>query len=217
MTTDITTTAEVTAVVIILTTLLLLVIAATKVFSRSRTTDSNGGAGVVPNVIPDASSSSSSSSSKAWKYDVFISFRGEDTRKTFVDHLYSGLQQHGILTYKDDVTLDRGDTIAPALLSAIRESYIALIIFSENYADSSWCLDELTHIMKCKEDSGQIVIPIFNNVDPSDVRKQKGQFGKAFAKHKSSKINKKKVESWKKALVDASNIAGWESKHVANG
>nr|XP_043634754.1 disease resistance protein Roq1-like [Erigeron canadensis] len=194
-------------VIIILTTILLL-IAATKVLLRSRSRDSN--CGIVPN-IPDASSSSLSSS-RSWKYDVFLSFRGEDTRKTFVDHLYYALQQRGIHAYKDDVSLDQGDTIGPALLSAIQESHMALIIFSENYANSSWCLDELSYIMKCKEERRQIVIPIFYNVDPSYVRKQIGQF----AKHKLSK-NKEKVESWKQALVDASNIAGWEPKQVANG
>nr|XP_043635305.1 TMV resistance protein N-like isoform X2 [Erigeron canadensis] len=146
------------------------------------------------------------------------SFRGKDTRKTFVDHLYYALQQHGILTYKDDEMLDRGDTIGPSLFEAIEESWILVIIFSENYADSSWCLDELSHIMDCKDsETGQIVFPIFYNVDPSDVRKQKRKYGEAFAKHELLEDNKNKVESWKKVLVDASNIAGWEPKHVANG
>nr|XP_043637717.1 disease resistance protein RUN1-like [Erigeron canadensis] len=199
----------VTAVGIVLATI-LLVITATKVFSRSHSKAST--------IIPDKSSSiitTSSSSSRSWKYDVFLSFRGEDTRKTFVDHLYFALEQHGILTYKDDVTLDRGDTIGPSLLKAIEESEIALVIFSEHFADSSWCLDELSCIMKChQEKRGQIVMPIFYNVDPSDVSDQISQFGKAFAKHKN---NNNKVVSWKKALVDASNMAGWEPKHVANG
>ncbi|GKE07838.1 TMV resistance protein N-like protein, partial [Tanacetum coccineum] len=31
----------------------------------------------------------SSSASGSYVYDVFLSFRGEDTRKTFVDHLYT--------------------------------------------------------------------------------------------------------------------------------
>nr|XP_043613545.1 disease resistance protein Roq1-like [Erigeron canadensis] len=162
--------------------------------------------------------SSSSPSIGSWKYDVFLSFRGEDTRKTFVDHLYSALEQHGILTYKDDVTLDRGDTIGPSLMKAIETSKFLVIIFSENYADSSWCLDELSHITKCKDKlTGQIVMPIFYHVDPSDVRKQKRKYGEAFAKHEQSEDNKKKVESWKKALVNASNIAGWEPYQVANG
>ncbi|KAJ9554657.1 hypothetical protein OSB04_018702 [Centaurea solstitialis] len=163
-----------------------------------------------------ASSSSSfnstppSSSSQSWKYDVFLSFRGTDTRNTFVDHLYSSFVRQGIDTYKDDKTLPRGETIAPSLLRAIEESRIAVIIFSENYADSSWCLDELAHIMKCKDDRGQIVIPLFYHIDPSEVRKQKGKYGEALAKYESENRN---VESWRKALADAGSISG----HVANG
>nr|XP_043614745.1 disease resistance protein Roq1-like [Erigeron canadensis] len=158
-------------------------------------------------------SSSSSLSSNTWKYDVFLSFRGEDTRKTFVDHLYSTLVQHSVYAYKDDETLPRGDTIGPSLLKAIQESQIALIIFSQNYAESSWCLDELAYIVKCKEEKGQIIMPIFYDVNPSDVRKQTGHFGNAFSKHNKSA----KFETWRKALLDASNIAGWEPKHIANG
>ncbi|XP_023764577.2 TMV resistance protein N, partial [Lactuca sativa] len=154
-------------------------------------------------------------SSQLWKYHVFLSFRGEDTRKTFVDHLYTTLVQQGIFTYKDDETLPQGESIGPSLVTAIEESQIAIIIFSKNYADSSWCLDELVHIMKCKDTRDQIVMPIFYDVDPSEVRKQKGKYGEAFAKHELEKNTK--VESWRKALVDASNLSGWEPKHIANG
>ncbi|XP_071699183.1 TMV resistance protein N-like [Rutidosis leptorrhynchoides] len=48
---------------------------------------------------------SSSSSAGSWKYDVFISFRGEDTRKNYVDHLYKALSDKLISTYKDDESL----------------------------------------------------------------------------------------------------------------
>ncbi|KAL8252511.1 hypothetical protein R6Q59_036204 [Mikania micrantha] len=155
------------------------------------------------------------SSSRSLKYDIFLSFKGEDTRKTFVDHFYSTLKQHMINTYKDDETLPRGESIRPSLFKAIEESQIAVIIFSKNYADSSWCLDELAHIMKCKEENELIVIPIFYDVDPSDIRKQKGDFGKAFAQQEIENINK--AQLWRNALVDASNIAGWEPKYIANG
>ncbi|GJV01514.1 TMV resistance protein N-like protein isoform X1 [Tanacetum coccineum] len=170
-----------------------------------------------------ASSSSSSPSShlitrssfKSWNYEVFLSFRGEDTRKTFVDHLYTSLVQHGIHTYKDDETLPRGESIGPALLKAIRESQIAVIVFSENYADSSWCLDELAYIMECMGTRRQIVMPVFYDVDPSDVRRQKGKYGEAFSKHQSE--NNNKVESWRKALAAAGNLSGWVPKDYANG
>ncbi|KAM0034995.1 putative TIR domain-containing protein [Helianthus debilis subsp. tardiflorus] len=158
---------------------------------------------------------SSYSSQLRKNYDVFLSFRGEDTRKTFVDYLYSTLEDRLISTYKDDVALPRGDSIRPSLFKAIEGSRIAVIIFSEKYADSSWCLDELAHIMKCREERKLIVMPVFYCVDPSEVRKQKGKFEEAFAKHKIE--NNNKVESWRDALVRATEIAGWEPKNIANG
>ncbi|XP_076957179.1 TMV resistance protein N-like [Bidens hawaiensis] len=154
-------------------------------------------------------------SSSSCKYDVFLSFRGEDTRKTFVDHLFSELVRRSIHTYKDDVKLPSGEPIGPSIFKAIEESHIAVIVFSKNYAGSSWCLDELAYIMKCRDEREKIVVPIFYDVIPSDVRKQKGEFGKAFAKQEQKNIIK--VESWRKAIIDASNLSGWEPKHLANG
>lgn len=86
---------------------------------------------------------SSSVPKRAWTHDVFLSFRGEDTRNSFIDHLYKTLVQKGIQTFKDDEALYRGKSISPALLKAIEDSRFAVVVFSKNYASSSWCLDEL--------------------------------------------------------------------------
>jgi|UniRef100_A0A2K1ZU98 hypothetical protein len=83
-------------------------------------------------------------------YDVFLSFRGEDTRKTFTDHLYTALVQAGIHTFRDDDELPRGKEISDHLLEAIQESKISIVVFSKGYASSRWCLDELVEIVKCK-------------------------------------------------------------------
>ncbi|KAL8258276.1 hypothetical protein R6Q59_030317, partial [Mikania micrantha] len=141
---------------------------------------------------------------------------GEDTRKTFVDHLYTALENHGIYTYKDDETLPRGESIDSSLVQAIRGSRIAVIVFSENYADSCWCLDELAYIMECMDTRGQIVLPVFYGVDPSGVRKQTGKYGEVFA-NKHELENSHKVESWKKALANAGTLSGWVTKDIANG
>ncbi|KAI9071082.1 hypothetical protein K1719_046957 [Acacia pycnantha] len=162
-----------------------------------------------------ASSSSSSSFSSALpskKYDVFISFRGDDTRTNFTSHLYTALCRTKIETYID-YRLHKGDEISPALTQAIKDSTISLVVFSQNYASSKWCLDELTHILLCKRDLGQIVIPVFYNVDPSDVRKQQGAYKKAFAKHeKAFRRNIEVVNNWRNALFLTSNLAGWDSQ-----
>ncbi|PHT52411.1 hypothetical protein CQW23_06873 [Capsicum baccatum] len=147
-----------------------------------------------------------------WSYDVFLSFRGEDVRKTFVDHLYIALQLKGINTFKDDEKLERGKSISPDLVRAIEESRIALIVFSKNYANSTWCLDELTKIMECNKQKGQIVLPVFYDVDPSTVRKQKHSYGEAFGKHEE----RFKVQKWRAALEEAANLSGWDLTNTAD-
>ena len=85
---------------------------------------------------------SSKNAAARYTYDVFLSFRGEDTRKSFVDHLRNALHQRGITTFRDDSDRDlpRGKSISPELMRAIEESRYVLVIFSENYASSTWCL-----------------------------------------------------------------------------
>ncbi|XP_024172215.1 toll/interleukin-1 receptor-like protein [Rosa chinensis] len=78
-----------------------------------------------------------------YTYDVFLSFRGEDTRRTFTDHLYAALVRAGVRTFRDTEGLRRGENIAEDLVEIIQGCRISLIVFSEKYADSSWCLEEL--------------------------------------------------------------------------
>lgn len=158
--------------------------------------------------------SSSSSTSPSWRYDVFLSFRGEDTRNTFTGHLQHNLVQKGINTFIDD-GLKRGEEISSALLRAIQESKLSIIVFSENYASSTWCLDELIKIFQCKEANHQMVYPIFYKVDPSDVRHQNGSFGVALARHECRfKDNLEKVMRWREALTRAANLSG---QHFSDG
>ena len=158
--------------------------------------------------------SSSSTSHSQWSYDVFLSFRGEDTRRNFTDHLYKALIHSGIRTFRDDEELRRGEEIAPELLKAIEESRSAIVVFSETYARSKWCLEELVKIMKCKEEREQmVVIPIFYHVDPSEVRNQTEIYGEAFTHHEKNaeEERKEKIRKWKTALRQASNLAGYDA------
>ncbi|XP_028763766.1 disease resistance protein RLM3-like [Neltuma alba] len=156
--------------------LILLAIAISKAITLISPLDSSRKDAV--DSIPSVSSPSQiiDAPPPAIKYEVFLSFRGEDTRHTFSSYLYEALRQAGIHTFMD-YKLDKGDHISSSLLKTIEESEISLIIFSEDYASSTWCMDELVHIMKCKDKYGRLVIPIFYNVDPSNIRKQNGRFG----------------------------------------
>lgn len=93
------------------------------------------------------------------------------------------LKEAGINAFIDDNELRRGEDITAELVQAIQGSRISVIVFSRRYADSGWCLEELVKIMECRRTVRQMVLPIFYDVDPSDVRKQNGCFGQAFEKH----------------------------------
>ncbi|XP_034677333.1 disease resistance protein RUN1-like [Vitis riparia] len=160
-----------------------------------------------------AFASSSSSSSSQGSYDVFLSFRGEDTRNNFTAHLYQELRTKGINTFIDDDKLERGRVISPALVTAIENSMFSIIVLSENYASSKWCLEELAKILECMKTRGQRVLPIFYNVDPSDVKKQRGKFGEALAKHEENLENLERVQIWKDALTQVANLSGWDSRN----
>ena len=154
---------------------------------------------------------SSSSFTPQFTYDVFLSFRGEDTCYNFTSHLYQALCDKGFNTFIDD-ELPRGEEISMELLKAIELSKSSVVVFSENYASSSWCLDELVKILECRK-NGQLVLPIFYKVDPSEIRKQKGKFGVALTQHEeNSKDNMERVHKWRTALTKATNLSGLHYK-----
>ncbi|XP_050257407.1 TMV resistance protein N-like isoform X28 [Quercus robur] len=158
---------------------------------------------------------SSSSAAVRWNYDVFLSFRGKDTRYNFVGHLYEALIQKGIHIFKDDINLDRGRPILPELLKAIGESRFAIVIISEDYASSDSCLVELAHIIHCKKEMGMTILPVFHHVDPSNIRKQLGTFEQAFIEHEK-KENKETVEKWRDALREVGSLSGWHLKEYCS-
>ncbi|XP_027908282.1 TMV resistance protein N-like [Vigna unguiculata] len=153
--------------------------------------------------------SSSSKSKPQWVYDVFISFRGEDTRKNFVSHLYSALTNAGVNTFLDDKKLAKGQQLKPELLHSIEGSQISIVVFSENYIFSKWCLDELVKIMECHAFRGQVVLPVFYDVFPSFLRNLND-----VSFEEDSDLNR--VKQWKKALSEAAGFVGWDVSNYRN-
>ncbi|MED6161373.1 hypothetical protein PIB30_060186 [Stylosanthes scabra] len=152
--------------------------------------------------------------SLAWTYDMFISFRGQDTRYSFTGYLYEALCNKGIHTFIDDEELPKGDEITPSLLSTIQDSRIAIVVLSLNYAAASFCLDELVQILHCIQENHRLVLPIFYKIDPFDIRHLNKSFGEAMAKHEERfKNDMNKVQKWKKALHQVANLSGYHFKY----
>ncbi|XP_065876426.1 disease resistance protein RUN1-like isoform X2 [Euphorbia lathyris] len=144
-----------------------------------------------------------------WKNDVFLSFRGKDTRSSFTSHLYHALCSKGISTFIDG-KIERGEEIKPAIVDAIKGSRIFIVVFSPDYASSSYCLDELLVMLSATDSKSQLLFPIFYMVDPADVERQTGQFGEAMVKLEAQfSGNMEKVKRWKTALTKAAKFSGY--------
>ncbi|XP_039159260.1 disease resistance protein RUN1-like [Eucalyptus grandis] len=167
--------------------------------------------------------SSSSTSVTENNYYVFLSFRGPDTRKSFVDHLYHKLQDVGLpfhpkFVFRDDEDLSFGENIGENLISAIEHSKVSIPVISENYAASEWCLRELIHIMECKESRGQIVLAVLYKVKPYEVRELKGAFGEAFeSESRKDRFDEQVKQQGPMALRKALDLRVFESEKFANG
>ncbi|XP_022636913.1 TMV resistance protein N-like [Vigna radiata var. radiata] len=165
-----------------------------------------------PSIASDAIIHHTPSSSHA--YDVFVSFRGEDTRNNFTSFLFGALRRQGIVAFKDEECIRKGDFIAPELLQAIQGSQVFVVVLSKNYASSTWCLRELVEIFNCCETSARPVMPIFYDVEPTTVRNQKGCYERAFAEHENrfreDKVKMEEVQRWKEALRKVADISGSE-------
>jgi len=147
------------------------------------------------------------------KYDVFINFRGNDTRSSFISHLHAALCRTHLNTYID-YRIEKGKEVWAELVKAIKQSTLFLVVFSENYTSSTWCLNELVQIMECSnknEDDNVVVIPVFYHVDPSHMR-QIGSYDTALVKHKKQgKNDDKMMQIWKNALFQATKLSGFHS------
>lgn len=143
------------------------------------------------------------------KHDVFLSFRVKDTRDNFVSHLCGCLRRKRIKTYLFD-ELPYEERYEESL-KAIEVSRVSVIVFSENFGDSKFCLDEVVAILKCKKRFGQIVIPVLYHVDRVDIENQTGSFGEAFAKRQDKADQ---IKEWKDGFTEAINLPGWSTSHL---
>ncbi|CAN1264429.1 Disease resistance protein L6 [Linum perenne] len=159
-----------------------------------------------------STASTSSNSALPVEYEVFLSFRGPDVRANFADVLYKFLDRFKIRTFLDNEELPKGETIAPSLEKAIKESKVYVPILSQDYASSKWCLQELALMVKCcKQGDDRIILPIFYMMEPRDVRHQEGSYKKAFQLH-SKKYDAETIKEWKEALKEVGEMKGWSVK-----
>ncbi|XP_048141143.1 disease resistance protein L6-like [Rhodamnia argentea] len=159
--------------------------------------------------------SSDASTSSGSEYQVFLSFRGPDTRVGFTDFLFHSLIDAGICVFRDDEELRVGERIDGSLQRAIENSKIYIPVFSQKYASSQWCLRELVQIMEntSKSEGKKEILPIFFDVEPDDVKLKTPLYRETILNlEREKKLSNEQVDAWREALMEVDAIKGWEVK-----
>ncbi|XP_056161918.1 disease resistance protein L6-like [Syzygium oleosum] len=157
--------------------------------------------------------SSEVGTSSGSEYQVFLSFRGPDTRYGFTDCLYHNLTDAGICVFRDDEELHAGERIDEALQGAIDNARIYIPIFSRTYASSKWCLRELAQIVEntSKSNGNKEILPIFFKVKPKDVKLKTQLYKNAISKLEcEEQLSTEQVDTWREALKEVAAMKGWE-------
>ena len=148
-----------------------------------------------------------STSASGRSYDVFINHRGSDVKKTLATTLYKMLTYGmGLRVFLDSEELQLGDSLPTELKEAMKSVSLHIAIFSEKYAESRWCLDELSFMFR----TGTRIIPIFYHIDIAAVRHAKGVYAEAFESHKNKgRYSSEKLKEWKDTLFNVSHNIGY--------
>lgn len=145
------------------------------------------------------------------EYQVFLNHRGPDSKNNLASLIHGELtNRYGLSVFLDKKEIRTGDQNINAIEAAIQRASVHITIFSESYAQSKWCLDELCMILKSVHNSNKKIIPVFWDVEPSHLRHiENGAYNAAFEKHQSEgRVPTAQIEEWKKALKNASFLSG---------
>ncbi len=141
------------------------------------------------------------------EFDVFLNHRGPDVKGGFASHLHQALQEAGCRPFLDKESLEKGQHGQKKIYEALRCASVHVAIFSEHYADSHYCLDELCAMLE----SEKLIIPIFYDVSPNVLhcKLHTGPYTKALHKIRG-RGSASDVEKWKKALRMAAELNGFK-------
>ncbi|KAF8036187.1 hypothetical protein BT93_C2022 [Corymbia citriodora subsp. variegata] len=165
--------------------------------------------------------SASTSNTSRSEHQVFLSFRGPDTSRTFANFLHRALVDVGIRVFINDEGHRLGERISDNLLQAIDNSKLYIPIFSKDYPSSHRCLSELARMVenssKHKEDGKEnAILPIFYDVTPDDVKLKSKLYKEAISnleqnmEDQKNKFSPQDIEKWWQKLKEVGRTKGWE-------
>ncbi|KAL0644758.1 hypothetical protein Bca4012_043048 [Brassica carinata] len=141
------------------------------------------------------------------QHQVFINYRGDELRKSFLGFVVKAMREAKINVFTDEVEVKGRDL--QNLFRKIEESRVAVAILSERYTESSWCLDELVKMKEQMDQDKLVVIPIFYRLDATNCKRLVGTSGDNFRNlEREYRSEPERIKNWKEALISIPQKVG---------
>jgi TIR domain len=101
-------------------------------------------------------------------YDVFISHASED-KEAVARPLARHLQKLGLRVWIDECELTLGDSLRRKIDTGLSQSQYGVVVLSPAFFGKEWPNKELDGLVAREDGSGKVVLPIWHNVNASDV------------------------------------------------
>lgn len=103
------------------------------------------------------------------KKDLFISHASED-KDDFVRPLSALLKQYGVDVWYDEFELRIGRSISRSIDKGISNSNFGLLILSNSFFSKNWTEYELKSLNSYEVENGDVLLPIWKDIEFKDVR-----------------------------------------------
>lgn len=104
-----------------------------------------------------------------FEYDVFLSHASEN--KPEVVRLKEQLELHGYRVWMDIGVIKPGFSITRTINQGLMACRYAAVILSPSFFQKEWTQLELEFLLQLEERAGEIIIPVWHNIEEPEIRK----------------------------------------------
>lgn len=104
------------------------------------------------------------------RHDVFISYASED-RETVARPLALALADLGLSVWYDEFQLELGDSLRASIDSGLAQSRFGVVVLSDSFFQKHYPQRELNGLAQREVEGDKVILPIWKDVQASDVRR----------------------------------------------
>ena len=131
-----------------------------------------------------------------FSYDVFICHSTAD--KKVIANMVKGLVREGFKVWYDDFHIKPGQVLTDEINLGILSSRYGMVILSNSFFEKKWTKLELEFLMDIEKKAGEIIIPVWLNIDEDKIREYSDKLADIYSYQFDQQLLPKLIEKLRK-------------------